>query len=243
MAIPRECSDNWDETWLRIQKKAVQLTIRTCPDDYRYAFRGENQTICRYSQSKLWRYKPSLSFQGVWEKQVEDLKQAVEFVRERKLDLEKGLPVPTRKGKFGCPKQLEGDVQDLLMDLQHRGGDTLLLDMTVNLNVALYFACIHNTRVSYLPDGYVKVFKIPRSCLWHPRPDNKRAQAQEGVHVLPCRKSGIKHVYKWVIPGRHKSGIMEHLGRVHRVHDATMFPDLEGFVAFRRFQEETGAGA
>ncbi len=211
--------------------------------DFRYVFRGENLNIYKCSQSLLWRHNPNLSFQSAWEKQVEDLKQASSFVRDRRLDFKNGVPVPIREDQFGNPRQVDTAVQDLIMDIQHMGGRTLLLDVTTDLNVALFFACTTSEDQpddgAELPDGCVKIFKVPNVCLWHPRSTNQRSLVQKGLHVLPCRQRGIKQIQKWVVKGEHKTSILNHLAHTHRVHDSTMFPDIEGYISFQRFMENT----
>ena len=239
MTTQRELSDTWKDTWHCIQEEAVQVSDwQQYPDGPRYAFRGENQIIEGYSQAKLWRDRSNKPFQYVWEKQVINLREASRFMPERNLEIDEDMSVPNCEGQFSVPSSTKEDIRRLLMDLQHGGADTLLLDITMDLNVALYFACTGNTPPvtgGVLPDGCIKVFKLPQSCLWVPHSNNKRAQAQQGRHVLPCYQHGAEHVSKWIVPGVHKRGILRHLAYLYRVHDATLFPDLDGAITFRRF--------
>ena len=227
----------WKETWLDIQEKSTDLC--TPPENFRYVFRGENQDIYNMSQSNLWRRNPHWTFAAVWKEQIERLEYAVNFDRERGNLFETSPPELKHDGTFGVMLQADRAVRDLLMDIQHMGGSTLLLDVTVDLNVALFFACIltkyQANKGGGLPDGYVKVFKVPKKYLWEPKPSNRRALVQKGLHVLPCSQHGIKEVEKWTVRGAHKEGILEYLAHHYRVHDATMFPDVEGYIAFQEF--------
>ena len=241
MTTQQECSNTWKETLLHIQKEAMEVSSKhQYPDGPRYAFRGEDEIIQGYSQAKLWRDRSSKSFQCIWKQQVRNLREASWFMPERSLDIDEDMSVPSCEGQFGVPSSMEESARGLLMDLQHGRAETLLLDVTLDLNVALYFACTQNSppvNGGELPDGSIKVFELPQSCLWKPDNNNKRAQAQKGRHILPCHQHGAEHVSNWIVPGKHKRYILRHLAYAHRVHDATLFPDLEGAITFRRFMD------
>ncbi len=251
MTTQQEHCGTWDDTWLHIQTEAVKVGLRAKQQQdngCRIAFRGENKRICGLSQSRLWRDDSSDEFHHIWEKQINNLERITPFVRERNLDLSALHPsVPNIDGMFCPPSAVLDGVDTLLMDLQHAGEKTLLLDLTLDLNVALFFACYPNKRQAQKKDtlscGYVKMFEVPESCLWGLwQSSNKRAQAQKGVQVLPSMSRGIEHVAEWVVPSEHRVEVISHLSFVHKVHSATLYPDLEGGITFQNLYEEVTLG-
>lgn len=141
---------------------------------------------------------------------------------------------------------------DLLTEIQHLGGSTVLIDFTRNPDIALYFACRMLTTTKF-PDTCKesekcgRVIIMPRSDyddvgIITPKYCNNRVMTQFSVFVLPGQQGYIDAVedsrFKTVnIPDVLKPAILQYLETNKGITDAIIFNDIHGYI---EFQEKRG---
>jgi hypothetical protein len=151
-----------------------------------------------------------------------------------------------------------------LIELQHYGFPTRLLDWTKNSLTALFFACSDTSQLNV--DGAVYFFLpgiLPQihisqalesdwphvdgpmtAAFTLPPETNARIAAQEGCFVVQS-KSGWQSdtfqqnsVSQILISADHKIPILKELNKIG-FHYAKLFPDLDGIARFVKFASET----
>ncbi len=126
------------------------------------------------------------------------------------------------------PSDLTSDsTRSLLFKLQHFGRPTMLVDFTLDVNVALFFAS-----QSCEGDGCVKAFPFPEESIWIPGETVPRATLQRSAPVL-VRAEGLQpreDTYCWPVPAGLKQSLREHLKYAHGLSPLTLFPDLPGAI-------------
>ena len=122
---------------------------------------------------------------------------------------------------------------DLLVEIQHYGGKTNLIDFTTDCFVALFFACeqsaSENGRIICQRKKLLSpIIKEP------PKPIN-RAVAQSSVFVRPPDgfiRLDDNDVIN--IPSKIKLPMLEYLQEVHDISTETIYNDIHGFIRYQK---------
>ena len=200
-----------DEILRKIEQKA---------DTGEYIYRGESKHFETVS-SNLYRV-----FLERKDFDVEAEHFDIEVVQKRMLDDAKKY---LRRTSTDC---------ELLVEMQHYGGKTNLIDFTTNYCVALFFACEkfsgENGRIIYQ-----KKELISPSIKEPPEPIN-RVVAQSSVFVRPPEgfiRPNDNDVI--TIPAEIKLPMLEYLQESHDISVETIYNDIHGFIRYQDIHLET----
>ena len=191
---------------LEIIGKIAKITA-----DGDYIYRGEQECYKKVS-SNLWRELNKLNL----------LDLDVEEVQKRELEDAK---------KYSN----ETDEFEILIEIQHFGGKTNLIDFTTHPYVALFFAC----NGSPDKDGRIilqsKTEKIKDWIRELPNPDTtSRPGMQKSIFVQPPEgftpNDFIKPDETIVIPKDLKHPILEYIKKEFHISTETIYHDLHGFI-------------
>ena len=126
-----------------------------------------------------------------------------------------------------------GGDSELLVEMQHYGGKTNLIDFTTNYFVALFFACeklaSENGRIIFQKKELINL-SIKES----PKPIN-RVVSQSSVFVRPP-EGFIRPDDSDVIdiPSEIKLPMLEYLQEVHDISVETIYNDIHGFILYQK---------
>ena len=126
-----------------------------------------------------------------------------------------------------------GGDSELLVEMQHYGGKTNLIDFTANYFIALFFACekysSENGRVIFQRRELISpTIKEP------PKPIN-RVVAQSSVFVRPPGGFIIPDDDDVInIPSGIKLPMLEYLKESHDISIETIYNDIHGFIFYQR---------
>ena len=141
---------------------------------------------------------------------------------------------------------------DLLTEIQHLGGSTVLIDFTRNPDIALYFACqmpksgdSEHPGVREESKEFGRIIIMPHIAhddvvIITPTYCNNRVMTQFSVFVLPTQAyiDSTRPPFETVkIPRELKSEIRKYLKTNKGITDATIFNDINGYI---EFQERRG---
>ena len=125
----------------------------------------------------------------------------------------------------------ENDDWKLLSHLQHYESVTNLVDFTMDVKVALFFACEDHIR----EDGRIIILerKYSDTLRFHePKSPEDRVPAQKSVLVKP--KDGVIQNWRQVnVPSTLKVRVMEHLQQCHRIDHRSMYEGYHGYIKLR----------
>ena len=121
------------------------------------------------------------------------------------------------------------DDSEILIEIQHYGGGTNLIDFTTDYLIALFFACDG----AFGKDGRIILQKteIIKDLIKHPRNPRHRVKAQKTVFVIP--PSGFIEPHKddiIIIPAALKQPLLQHLRKHHGISTETIYNDLYSFI-------------
>ena len=122
---------------------------------------------------------------------------------------------------------------ELLVEMQHYGGKTNLIDFTTNYFIALFFACeeysSENGRVIFQRGELINpTIKKP------PKPIN-RVVAQSSVFVRPPEGFIIPDDNDVInIPSGIKLPMLEYLQEAHDISIETIYNDIHGFIRYQK---------
>ena len=222
MSTPNDLSE--------IKEKINEIEQKSANGDYIY--RGEPECHkepphCEKVSSSLWR-----KF-GIEAEHFD-----VEVVQEEMLNDAKKhtgqLPHDFRVDFAASLAPTEEDINEtidfeILTEIQHYGGETNLIDFTIDYFIALFFACdgIHHK------DGRVILQKTEeiRDMIKHPRNPRHRVIAQKSVFVRPP-KGFIEPLKEDLvtIPAHLKPTLLQYLRKFHAISTETIYNDLHGFI-------------
>ena len=195
-----------DEILQKIEEKA---------NSGEYIYRGESKHFETVS-SNLYRV-----FLEHRDFDVEAERLDIEVVQKRMLEEAKKY---LRRTSSDC---------ELLVEMQHYGGKTNLIDFTTNYCVALFFACeklaSENGRIIFQ-----KKELISPSIKEPPKPIN-RVIAQSSVFVRPPEgfiRPNDNDVIN--IPSEIKLSMLEKLQESHDISVETIYDDIHGFIMYQK---------
>ena len=138
---------------------------------------------------------------------------------------------------------------EVLAQLQHRGGETNLIDFTENVFIALFFSCSEDTG----KDGRIIFLKRPSSkivdviyedikkekkdyVMFDPKWDKTpRVVFQSSVFIYPTKGFIPKNKYSYIkIEASIKKDLLLHLEKIYGIKKDTVYNDLEGFIRNRK---------
>ena len=127
---------------------------------------------------------------------------------------------------------------ELLVEMQHYGGKTNLIDFTTNYFVALFFACeqsdSENGRVIY------QKRELLRPSIKEPPEPISRVVAQSSVFVRPPDgfiKPDDNDIIN--IPANIKLPMLDYLKETHDISTETIYNDIHGFIRYQDIHLET----
>lgn len=122
------------------------------------------------------------------------------------------------------------DETDILVELQHFGGKTNLIDFTLDFLIALFFACDS----SHDKDGRIILLDVasrPGQIKSPKKNQNHRVISQKSIFVHPpfgyIKSSEVEIV---PIPKELKQATMEHLKKYHGISIETIYNDILGYI-------------
>ena len=172
-----------------------------------YIYRGEPEHFSNIS-STLYRQ---------YEEEIGVAHFDIEFAQKEMLEIVKQYTAFT-------------DDTDILIEIQHYGGKTNLIDFTTDFLIAVFFACDS----SYREDGRVLLFEraTRRYQIESPKKNqNNRVISQKSIFVRSS--TGFiedKEVESVSIPSKLKQAAMEHLSKYHGITTETIYNDLMGYI-------------
>ena len=174
-------------------------------EGYEYIYRGEPECYAKVS-STLYREYPHIGAESL------DL----EVIQEKMLNEAKKLTY-------------EIDDSEILIEIQHYGGRTNLIDFTTDYLIALFFACDGAPN----KDGRVIRQKTEtiKDLIKHPRNPRHRIKAQKTVFVIP--PNGFIEPDKddiVTIPAALKQPLLQYLREHHDISTETIYNDLYSFI-------------
>ena len=118
---------------------------------------------------------------------------------------------------------------EILLELQHYGGKTNLIDFTEEYLIALFFACNSDPdtdgRVIVLPKSQVEDITI------YPEKPKNRVIAQKSVFIRPVDGFIVPSTESIVtIPFYMKRELLKYLSKYHSISAETMYNDFHGFI-------------
>ena len=122
---------------------------------------------------------------------------------------------------------------EILVEMQHYGGKTNLIDFTTDCFVALFFACEQFASENGRIICQKKELLSP-SIKEPPRPIN-RVVAQSSVFVRP-HDGFIKPDHNDIIniPSEIKLPMLEYLQEIHDISTETIYNDIHGFIRYQK---------
>ena len=128
--------------------------------------------------------------------------------------------------------------REILIELQHYGGKTNLIDFTTDYLIAIFFAC----------SGYIKNHgrvilldineAIEKDLIIYPQNPQHRVIAQKSVFVDP--PDGFIEVpkdKKVTIPSALKQEFLTYLRKHHDISTETIYNDIHGFITYQNIHE------
>lgn len=127
---------------------------------------------------------------------------------------------------------------ELLVEMQHYGGKTNLIDFTTNPFVALFFAC----EQSASEDGRIicQRKKLLSSIVKEPPEPISRVVAQNSVFVRPPEgfiKPDDNDIIN--IPSEIKLLVLEYLQEIHDISIETIYNDIHGLIRYQKDNMES----
>ena len=130
--------------------------------------------------------------------------------------------------------------REILIELQHYGGKTNLIDFTTDYLIAIFFACSgHFTkhgRVILLDKNEA----IEKDMIIDPQKPQHRVIAQKSVFIHP--PDGFIEVpknKKVTIPSTLKQEFLTYLRKYHDISTETIYNDIHGFITFQNIHENS----
>ena len=194
-----------DSSGLNIQELLLEIIEYSSKGDY--IFRGEPKCYPKISSTLYRQYEEEINTEHF----------SVEFAQKEMLeDVKKYTAF--------------ADETDILTELQHYGGNTNLIDFTIDYLIALFFAC----ESSFDEVGRVILLsKTPGSYRIEPpkKNQNNRVISQKSIFVRsPTGIIDENHVEIVSIPGKLKREAVEYLKKLHGITTETIYNDLLGYI-------------
>ena len=130
--------------------------------------------------------------------------------------------------------------REILIELQHYGGKTNLIDFTTDYLIAIFFACSgHLTkpgRVILLDTNEA----IEKDMIIHPQNPQHRVIAQKSVFIDP--PDGFIEVpknKKVTIPSALKQKFLTYLRKHHDISTETIYNDIHGFITYQNIHQNS----
>ena len=121
---------------------------------------------------------------------------------------------------------------EIMTEIQHAGGKTMLIDFTENYRVALFFAC----ETEFSEDGRIRLLKrdrVPAEQIYKPTRQNTRARDQKSIFVKAPHQGYIDQNTmdpEVTIPAELKEPILDYLKKCQTISHSTIYNDIPGFI-------------
>ena len=128
----------------------------------------------------------------------------------------------------------------ILAQLQHYGGDTNLIDFTVDYRIALFFACDGS------PNEPGRVILLKKTdevdkMVWTPEEPRLRVQAQKSVFIRQLEgfiSPEDENVCTVCVPANLKGPMLAYLRSFYGIEFQTIYQDIHGFITTLRIHQE-----
>lgn len=209
-----------DDQWGEVLEVTNRLALLSVSGDYIY--RGEPRYYPQVSSS-LYREYPVIAAEGLAVEALQD-----EFLYEAE-----------RYSEAGSYTNAD-DQLAILIQLQHYGGKTNLIDFATDYLVALFFACDGEPD----QDGRVVLLRKSGAMKFHihlpPLSLTNRVAAQKSVFVRP--PAGYIEPDEVVrIPQNLKRRLLDYLRLCHNISPQTVYNDFHGFIRQQNIHPEAYA--
>ena len=141
-----------------------------------------------------------------------------------------------------------GKKEQILIELQHFGGSTNLIDFSYDYRVALFFVCrqsqnrkgqliiVNKDKIEMMNKDKVEKDKIK---IIEPKYTHSRITAQKSVLIRHPKGHLEKGEYYLIkIDADLKKFILENLKKYHGIWEKTLFNDLHGFIEHQKVHED-----
>lgn len=146
---------------------------------------------------------------------------------------------PLKRFEVSMTKNRDEDFS-ILAELQHYGGDTNLIDFTVDYRIALFFACDGSSN----KPGRVILLKRTEEVnkkVWTPEEPRHRVLAQKSVFIRPFEgfiSPEDENVCTVCVPKDLKGPMLTYLRNFHGIETQTIYNDIHGFITNRRIHQD-----
>ncbi len=191
-----------------------------------YIYRGERKFYCKISSSLYRQFGMKIEHSDIEIIQKETLAAAEKHTRHLRQD-------------FAVFLNLSGQNTDetidfeILVELQHYGGNTNLIAFTTDYRIALFFGCDGAPG----EDGRIILQRTEaiKDWMYHSRNPRHRVVAQKSVFVRPPKGFIEPHEDDIIrIPACLKKSMLEYLRNYHDIFTETIYNDLHGFIINQR---------
>lgn len=197
-----------------------------------YIYRGEHKTYAEHPyngkvSSSLWREfcieEETFNIEIIQKEMVRAAKKHAGYLSED------SRANPEKLSVFARGLSDINIDHKILIDIQHYGGKTNLIDFTTDYFIALFFACDG----CYDEDGRVVLQKTDEIIfmITHPRNPRHRVIAQKSIFTRPPKGFIEPREEEIVIiPASLKQDILGHLRNYHSISIESIYNDLHGFI-------------
>ena len=220
--------------------------IKSKSEDGDYIFRGEHKNHCKISSALYRKYfdnkKINVDFKNFDLRNVQ--REMLQIAKKHIGEPPQGLFVDSigRYTRHVAQKSIiDSEELEILIELQHYGGTTNLIDFTTDYLIAIFFACTGDLMEA--KDGRVilleKTEQMEREMVIRPQNPRHRVIVQKSIFLYP--PDGFIDVppNKIVcIPAEFKQSMQKYLRKYHDISAETIYNDLQGFIKNQKVHHE-----
>ena len=146
---------------------------------------------------------------------------------------------PLKRFEVSMTKNRDKDFS-ILAELQHYGGDTNLIDFTVDYRIALFFACDGSPNEPGRVILLKKTEEVAKK-VWTPKEPLLRVQAQKSVFIRALEgfiSPEDENVCTVCVPAVLKRPVLAYLRSFYGIEFQTIYQDIHGFITNQRIHQD-----